>query len=195
MSDSERTELIGWLQDALAARSNIDDAELFDPHQALDAADRLCRWHGKADAAKGIAAIKTSGAAFEAIAEKATALTAIAWLENLSMRYRVVKLMDDAARVEAAIRARGNVAQQSMKRLEVRFEVPSTEMEAWLEELTAGSLDLSLQRIAVNLMTSEEHLRDLVKTQAANSVLMARVPISIMGPGGFTTAHIGGRFI
>ncbi len=191
LSDLERSELIDWLEASLAVHANIEDAERFDPHQALSAADRIGRWLAKSDITRCSAVLQTAGAAFEAIAKKADALTAISWLETLITKYRVANLEVDVARVESSIRARADEAQRSMKQLSVGIEVPQSEMEAWLDELTAGSAELALARIAVNLMTSEATLRSMVETATANAPLQAHLPLAIMGKDGFTAATIG----
>lgn len=191
LSDAERSELMDWLNASLTVHSNIEDSQRFDPHQALNAAERIGRWLAKVDPAKYVTALQTAGSAFEKIAQKADALTAISWLETLSAKYRAANLSTDVARVESAIRARADEAHQSMKRLSVDINVPEAEMDAWLDELTAGSADLALARIAVNLMTSEETLRGMVETAAANAPLQAHLNISIMGRGGATAATIG----
>lgn len=192
LADAERDELIGWLQEALNVHANISDPKRFDPHQAQDAADRLSRWSEKMrDPARGIAAIKKAGAAFEAMAAQSNALTAAAWLEDLSRRYRQAKLMDDAARVDAAIKARAAEAEQSMTRHEVKLEITKEQMDEWLDALLITSLELSLGRIAVHLMTSEERLREMVETSAANAPLQAHIPISLGGSHGFTRATVG----
>ncbi len=191
LSDAESSELMGWLNASLSVHSNIEDSQRFDPHQALNAAERIGRWLAKSDPAKCITALKTAGAAFEAIAQKADALTAISWLETLNAKYRTANLSADVARVESAIRARADEARQSMKRLSVDINVPQAEMDAWLDELTAGSADQALARIAVNLMTSEATLRGMVETAAANAPLQAHLKIAIMSQGGATAATIG----
>jgi len=191
-SSEERQELIQWLEDALARHANADDSERFDPHQALDAANRLSRWYrvsGQRDCE--VKAIRSAGTAFEQAAPKASALTANAWLENLLVNYRNAGLAEDAARVEAAIRARGGEAEQSLKRYEATIDIKPEELEAWLDEITAGSMELAFGRIAVNCMSKEETLRGLIETSAATAPLIAQTPIGITGFGGFTTARIG----
>lgn len=192
LTEPERDELIGWLDEALAAHSDISDEKRFDPHQAQMAADRLRRWHDKlGHSEQGIDAIKRAGVAFEAIATKTNALTATAWLQDLSARYRQAKLMSDAARVDAAIKARSAEAEESMTRHEVKIEVSQAEMDQWLDALLKDSLELSLGRIAVHMMTSEERLQKMVEDSAANAPLHAHIAMSIMGENGFTRATIG----
>ena len=192
LSAEERQELIQWLEDALARHSEVGDSERFDPHQALDAANRLSRWYrvsGQRD--REIKAIRSAGTAFEDAAPKASALTANAWLESLLVNYRSAGLPEDAARVEAAIRARGGEAEQSLKRFEATINIKPEDLEAWLDEITAGSIELAFGRIVVNCMSKEEALRGIIETTAAAAPLMAYTPIGITGFGGFTTARIG----
>jgi hypothetical protein len=112
-------------------------------------------------------------------------------MEDLSVRYRQENLMDDASRVDAAIFARGDEAQQSMKLVSAPIEVPAGEMKDWLDELTDGSSKLALMRIAMHLMTSEDDFRRMVEENAANAPLHARISITIMDASGFTAATIG----
>ena len=48
------------------------------------------------------------------------ALTAIAWLEDVSAKYRRDDLMDDAARVDAGIRERAGDGEDALTRYEIR---------------------------------------------------------------------------
>ena len=191
-SDAERDELIGWLQEALDFHADIGDPKQFDPHQAQDAANRLHRWSKKIhDPVRGIEALRKAGAAIEAMAAKSNALTAAAWLEDLSRGYWQAKLPDDAARVDATIKARSEEAKQSMKRHEVKLEISLDEMNKWLDGLLITSLEHSLCRISVHLMTSEEKLREHVINWAVNAPFQAHLEISLGEAYGFTRAKIG----
>ncbi len=192
LTAAERAEIISWLDEALEIHSDIYNEKHFDPHQAQMAADRLRRWHDKlGHPERGISVIKKAGAAFEAIAAKTNALTATAWLQDLSARYRHATLMEDAARVDAAIKARSQEVEASMTRHEVKVEVPQDKMDQWLDVLLKDSLEMSLGRIAVHMMTDEDRLRQMVEDSAANAPLHAHIPMSIMGESGFTRATIG----
>lgn len=192
LSPAEAQDLLGWLDDALGVHANMEDPKRFDPHQALDAADRLARRYQRmGNKALADAAVQLAGRAFEAAAAQAAPLTAMAWLETLLIRYRAADLMDDVARVEGIVRVRGEEAQQSMTRREVRFEIPAEEMEAWIEGLTGVSERLALARIAMNLIAKEDSLREAVENSAANTPLQALIRMSIMGPRGVTAATIG----
>jgi hypothetical protein len=192
VSSTEIAEHVSWLETALALHSKRADPTGFDPHQALDAANRLRRWYEKAgERERGLLSLRTAGSAFEEIAPSVSVLTANAWLENLHATYWAAGLREDAARVEAAIRARSGEIEQSMKRLEVQINLPQDELDAWLNELTAGSLELALGRIAVNLMSREDALREMIEAAATKAPVFAYLPIGIASSGGFTSAVVG----
>ncbi|MQA42139.1 DUF4209 domain-containing protein [Rugamonas aquatica] len=192
LTDTERVELLGWLQESLDACSDIADPQRFDPHQALQAADRIARWGAKARKPElGIAALRQAGGAFEEFAKRANAMTAIAWLEDLSARYRDNNLAENASRVDAAIISRGDEARQSMKLVSTTINVPNEEMEAWLDELTADSARQAVGRIAYHLISKPEGLRREIEEIAANAPLHAMISISLTDDSGFTVATIG----
>ena len=192
LSNAERNELIGWLEEALKISSNINDPNHFNPHDALSAADLLHRWYGKLKQPDlGIAAIQKAGAAFEKIATKTNALTAIAWLEDLSIRYKNIHQMEDVARVNATIKARSAEVDGEMTHHEVKIEISKEQLEQWLDSLFMQSLEISLGRIAVNLMYTPEKIKEMVENSANSAPLQALIPITIMGVDGFTQAKIG----
>lgn len=192
LADAERAELIGWLQESLDACSDIADPQRFDPHQALQAADRIARWGAKVCKPElGIAALRKAGAAFEAFSTQANAMTAIGWLEDLSARYRDNNLAEDASRVDAAILARGDEAQKSMKLISTSIKVTAEEMETWLDALTADSPKLAVGRIAFHLTSKPEDLRREIEEGAANAPLHAMISITLTDDNGFTAATIG----
>lgn len=192
LTDAERAELLGWLQESLDICSDIADPQRFDPHQALQAADRIARWGAKARKPElGIAALRHAGGAFEAFAKQANAMTAIAWLEDLSARYRDNNLAEDASRVDAAIIARGDEARQSMKLVSTTINVTAEEMEAWLDELTADSPRQAVGRLAFHLISKPEDLRREIEEIAANAPLHAMISITLTDDSGFTVATIG----
>lgn len=192
LTDSERTEISVWLQEALDACSNLSDQKRFDPHQALQAADRIARWAAKAKQPElGVTALKKAASAFEVFAKQANAMTAIAWLEDLSVRYRDNNLTEDASRVDAEIIARSEEAKQSMRSLSVPISVTEAKMEEWLNELTGDSPKQAVGRIAFHLTSDPEKLRRQVESNAANAPLHARIALTLMDDNGFTTATIG----
>lgn len=192
LADAERAELMGWLEESLAVCADLSDRQRFDPHQALQAADRIARWGVKErKPERGVAALKKAGMAFETFAKQSNAMTATAWLEDLSVRYRQSNLVEDASRVDAAIIERSEEARQSLKLASAEISVSVEEMEQWLDVLTAGSARLAAGRIAAHLMPTPQDMRRQVEESAANAPIHANISIAIMDDSGFTAATIG----
>jgi len=192
LTEPEREEVVGWLEHALRLHTDPADTDRFDPHHALDASASIERWCGSAKKeARSKAAVLAAGAAFELAAKQAPPLTAIAWLEDLSIRYRNIGVLDDVRRVDASIRGLADAAQRSMKTASATIELKSEDVEAWLEQLTEGTLDVALRRIAVNMLTREDKLQELIQLGAKSAPITALTKITLMGRDGFTAATIG----
>ncbi|MBC3871926.1 DUF4209 domain-containing protein [Undibacterium oligocarboniphilum] len=192
LTDAERMEVTGWLTEALDTCSDLADRQRFEPHLALQTADRIARWATKSKQPElGVAALKKAAGTFETFAKQANAITAIAWLEDISIRYRQNNLVEDASRVDAEIIARSEEAKQSMRLSSVPISVSEEEMERWLAELMAESPKQAVGRIAFHLMSDPEELHRLVESSAANAPLHASISITLMDDNGFTTATIG----
>ncbi len=196
ITSGERAELIDWLNDALAMHVDISDPQRFDPHQALEAAQSLMRRHGADESELGLAALRKAGAAFEAMAAKADAMLAGAWLQSMSLRYRAAGLLDDAGRVDLAILARSAEAMELMTRRSSTVGgpriLPENDDDAEIiEMLTRVSAERSLELIAAHLMAPEAQLRAIELESAATPRFGDRIPIEKVGADGFTTATIG----
>jgi hypothetical protein len=147
-SDTERAEVAGLLQEALDICSDMSDRQRLDRHQALQAADRITRWARESSRPDlAVASLKTAAGAPTALAKQANAITA----------------RDDEAR-------------QSMRLVSAQINVTASEPESWLDELRADSPKKVVGRIAFDLMSDPDFLRDEVESNAANAPLQAECP-------------------
>lgn len=192
LSSEDRALIVGALERQLAVRSNVAEPQLFDPHFARTAADRLGRWREfSGEKAEARRTAQTAGAAFEAAASKASALVAIAWLSEQALRYRQLGDGEAVARVEQAIRERANEAQGLMRRISVPLKVTPEEVQAWADKVAGNNLEEGLRGFAAAGLIGRNSTERAVLDIAAKSPLIARIPISITGPEGFTKATIG----
>ena len=192
LSADEKATVVSALERALGLRTDPSDMQRFDPHVAQDAADRLGRWfqlRGEKAEARQVAG--AAGRAMEAAATQATGLTAIALLGDQAARYRNAGDETSAARVEENIRRRAPEAKGELKRVEVRYEIPREELDAWADQVAGATFEEGLPRIVgaslVRRDRSEAGVRDIAK----HAVFQAHIPIQIMRDDGFTSAVIG----
>jgi hypothetical protein len=192
LTPAEQQELIQGLEHFLALHADMAKPDGFDPHLARGAADRLSsHYHAMGQADRAREAVARSGKAFEQAAEKADGLVATAWLQDVLERYRQAGMAEDATRVEALVRARSADAAAEMKKIEVPLDIKKEEIDRWLDEITDGTAEQALVRIAVRLTVREDSTRQQVLEQAKIAPIQALMPIDIAGPDGFTVAKIG----
>ena len=189
LEEREQKLLVESLEAALARSSDINDKDRFDPHQAMDAADRLIR--RLENNQKEIQRVtKRAAEAFERIAEKASGLLAVSWLEDLIPRYRNAGLADDAARIERAIRQRADQARGEMKSISVPVTIPKEELDKWADDVAGSSLKEALIRIGYFCMMREENAKRSLQDMLAHAPLLSMMPASIMSQDGFTEATV-----
>lgn len=189
LNEEDQKEITGSLEAALNRYSDITDKDHFDPHQALDAADYLVRClHEAPEQTRRV--VKRAGAAFEEVAKQASGITAISWLEDLIPRYRNAGLVEDAARVERAIRDRAEQARGEMKRISLPVEVPKEELDKWAAAIVGSNLQEALNLIAWHFTAREERMQRTVLDMAERTPLWSMMTVTISGTDGFTEATI-----
>lgn len=192
LSASEKAQIIADLKAELQVTSDISKPETFDPHASTNTAERLQFWErsaGIADAGREAAA--RAGAAFEQIAEKASGLVAVAWLEKQLARYRDIGDAAGAARVEAAIRRRAADARAEMKSYSVEIKIPRAELEQLAERICGTTLEDALVNVAGSAIMSYDNIAERLKDSLKNSPLLAHISVTLTGPEGFTEATLG----
>lgn len=191
-ADEQRVTLDD-LQRELATRSDSTNPTTFDPHRATDTADRLRRWsdqQGNADTGK--VAVAKAAAAFESAATQADGLLAMAWLEPLIARYRSVGDMAGANRVEAEIRRRSADAQAEMRHASVPLELEKQDVDAWAARVAGDTLTDALRHISAAGLIRYDSTAQRAREVLKDAPLVATIPMTLIGPNGFTTATIGG---
>ncbi|WP_266158612.1 DUF4209 domain-containing protein [Dyella silvatica] len=128
--------------------------------------------------------------AFEHVAEKATAMLANSWLEDLIPRYRNVSLMDDVVRIEQLIRSRSEELKNEMVEVSLPFEVTPDEMAEWADHVAGDSRQEGLQRLAIKCLQRPDQLAQEVLQLKVDAPLNAMIPMAIVTADGFTDATI-----
>lgn len=143
------------------------------------------------DQARQQQVVLQAGHAFEHAAEKATAMLANSWLEDLIPRYRNVNLMDDVVRIEQLIRGRAGELANDMVEVNLPFEVTPEEMAKWADNVAGRSSSEGLQRLAVTCLQRRDQLAKEVLQLREDAPLNALIPMAIVAADGFTEATIG----
>jgi len=190
LDDADHKEIVDSLESALALHSDIANKQDFDPHQAMDAADRLIRRLGNDQ--EGIRrVVKLAAGAFEEAAKGADGLLATAWLEPLIPRYRNAGLVEDAARVEQTIRGRAEQARSEMKRVSVPLNISQGELDKWADAVIGATFQQALGSLALHFMMREENIQKNLQQMMDKAPLVSMLTANVMGAEGFTEATIG----
>lgn len=192
-SAAELAQILADLQAEMQVAADPSNPQRFDPHQAMNIAERLQVWGRMAgNAAVGPQAVRSAGAAFEHAAANAGGLVAVSWLEDLLPRYRGIGDNAGATRVEATIRQRATDARAELTTHSVEVEMPREEVEAIAEQVCGQSLDQALRRVVQVALIGYDKTAAQVREILADSPLVAMVTMTLTGPEGFTEAQVGG---
>jgi hypothetical protein len=189
LSPEERAAVTSTLRRALDEHSDPASPR-FDPHQAENAVNRLMKWDA-GDLAQQQQIVLQAGMAFEHAAEKATAMLANSWLEDLIPRYRNLNLADDVVRIENLIRSRSGELHGEMTEVSFPLEVTKVELEEWADHIAGSSREDGLRELALRCLLRPEELKNEVLKMKKDAPLTAWIPVSIIGADGFTDATIG----
>jgi hypothetical protein len=192
LTREERAEIIDGVEAVLRSASNIEEASSFDPFATQDAADRLARHYARLKRPDDVVrVVRTAGDAFEKVAEQAEPLLATTWLQDVYRRYRQAGLNADAARVEAAIRARAQAVRDSAKRIEIPLHIKPEEVQKWLQAITDGDSAAVLRRLGGHFLLRADDVEAQTKKAMEIAPITAILPIDIGGGDGFSVARIG----
>jgi len=182
LSEADNEQILAQLNAVHRVAIDVNCPQTFDPHVAMDAADRISRRVGqKRGDNRGNESVARAAEAFEAAAGRASALTAAAWLEPLIPRYRSIGKGEAATRIEATIRSRASEIQAEMKTVGVNVDVSEEDIQKWQSQFREGTLIDSLKRFVAACVLGKETSIRLVKTMEAKAPIWAMAPTTIQG--------------
>jgi len=189
LTEEQRKRIIQSLEDILRKSTDRTIQNAFNPWGAQAAAERLVGIYQKSGPREEIPrVIRTYGMAFEKLAEEASPTLAVGWLQPVYEAYRNAGMKEDAERVQVASERKGKRAHEDMKQISARVEVPAAEMDKFLAEITADSLEVAYRRIAGRFITKATAARDFMKQMMTQAPL-----VSMIGVQKITDGHIAAQ--
>jgi len=190
LTEAQKEEIIGALEHYLAVCCDRD-SEQRDPCAAREAAKRLRVYYrdcGRNDDAKR--AILGAGLAFEHIAQGATHVQGLLWLEDVYQDYREVGLKNEARRVLREMEGRGAKAQKDLVPMAMPLEVCSEELQDAVDRLTEGGFETACQQVAYAFIPDLEESCDALERSRKTCPLLSLVPVTKISAG-HIAAQIG----
>lgn len=175
---AERNRLTDGLEQILTACATLGDKH-FDPWGAEAAAQRLATYYERLNRREDITrVIRTYGAAFERLAEQASPMLAMSWLQPIYNEFKNRGMHSDAARIQATSAEKGKNVASDLKEIRTPIEVGGQQLEEFVEAVTQGTAHEALLRIAARFIPKTEGIKALLQEMLTTAPLMARIGVS-----------------
>jgi lysyl-tRNA synthetase class 1 len=148
---------------------------------ALEPAARLARCYdrlGRTEDKKRV--ICAYGDAIANIAGKAHGLVALHWLQEAYGVFLHFGLKEEAEALQIAAKAKAEESASQMVSHRISVEIPNEEMAQFLEAITAGGLQDTLNRIAVSFCPNVEEVRTQLSEMKEQHKLLSMIPHTML---------------
>ncbi len=162
--DGQREKIISDLE-ARLERVSILLGDAADPWAAEAAAVRLARYYRRNNLhEEKHRVMRKTYSTFQNAADPQDSTRALAWLQHMRDLFIEFGLNDDAREVSIQISKVGSDAFKEMKKHEATHSISGKEMEAFLEEMTAGSYEDTMFRLIARYLPKREIVEDQLET-------------------------------
>ncbi|MBD3350945.1 MAG: DUF4209 domain-containing protein [Candidatus Lokiarchaeota archaeon] len=192
LTDEQTDKIMGDLEDRLERVSGSKDSQKADPNATESAAMRLISYYrknGKHDDVKRV--LNTYKNACIEFSKKASPLISLSWLQKVHSLLLENGIKEEASEVSKYIRDAGEKSLGEMKTISTKYEMPKEKIDAYLDELTSGTLNDALVKIAYNLIPRKEDVKKQLENLARETPFISMLPKSIADSTGRTVATIG----
>lgn len=142
------------------------------------------------DIAKNIILLEY-GDMVQRVAEQASSLVGVAWLEQLYHIYLQYGLKDEANKLLIKIKEISKNIPSEMKKIETSIEIPRDEIEKFINSLIGGDFKTTIQRIAIYYIPKKEEVTRQLKDLSQKSPISFLFTRKIIDEGGREIAAVG----
>jgi len=136
--------------------------------------------------------IDVVGRCFEDACEGLAAMQASSWLQHVHDIYISFNMKDGAERVSRKISEVGPEVVESMQEFSHSMEIPREKLDAYLDSMTSGGLETTLNRIAIQFIPKKDQVEQQVLELAKNHPLTYLFTKTLQDHKGRPVATIGG---
>ena len=193
ITQAEVDRMISDLENMLIRLSTKDERNEFDAFNAQAVGEKLVEHYKKIGDTESVSrVIKTFGAAFEKMAEGASAMFASGWLQPVIERYEQEGLKTEAEALQNNLQKRYGNAVDEMKTISFSVEITKEELDDLFKYLIADDdLALTLNRVATYFVPKVGEARKMVEQSKTVAPLMSMIPVAIVDSTGRMKAEIG----
>lgn len=136
--------------------------------------------------------IDAVGRCFEDACEGLAAMQASSWLQHVHDVYISFNMKESAERVSKKISEVGPEVVESMQEFSHSMEIPREKLDAYLDSMTSGGLEKTLNRIAIQFIPKKDQVEQQVLELAKNHPLTYLFTKTLQDHKGRPVATIGG---
>jgi lysyl-tRNA synthetase class 1 len=176
VTDAERAELVGDLEDIVIKGSSTGDPAHFNPHEAKDAAERLIPYYRRIEKFDDVKRLhKAVGESFEHFASNADPMLAAALLQTATDEYRNAGLKEERDRTRILMQQKIGAAGDNLQSFEHKIEITKDDMDKFLSLVVVDDLGTSFVRLTREFMLKRAELEQQVKKTLKEAPLMAHI--------------------
>lgn len=125
--------------------------------------------------------IRCYGESLYKFAGKAQGHVAMHWLQEAYGIYLKYGLKEEAENFQIAAKEKGDEAKEQLIRNSQIFEIPADEMDEFLSDITKGSLEETLRRIAIIFLPKLDEVGKQLEETQEQAKLLSMIPFAKMG--------------
>jgi len=138
-----------------------------------------------------IRVVDVVGRCFESACEGLAAMQASSWLQHVHNIYIGFNMKEGAERVSKKISEVGPGVVESMQEFSHSMEIPREKLDAYLDSMTSGGLEKTLNRIAIQFLPKKDQVQQQVLDLAKNHPLTYLFTKTLQDHKGRPVATIG----
>jgi len=194
--------VLGKCRDLSEAQENklIEDLESRLERVSKDCSPWVCEsagiplatyYRSKGMGAEVTRVVDVIGRCFEGACEGLAAMQASSWLQHVHDVYISFNMKEGAERVSKKISEVGPEVVESMQKFSHSMEIPREKLDAYLDSMTSGGLEKTLNRIAIQFLPKKDQVQQQVLELAKNHPLTYLFTKTLQDHKGRPVATIG----
>lgn len=188
LEPDQEAAIIGGLE-ARLARTTAQPGE---PFVAEAAATRLARYYRRTQRRVDVErVVRLCAEYFGKATETVQAMVGLAWMERVHELLREFGLAEDAKTLGPVLQRLGEKTRDNLHSVAAEVNIPREKFEAYLDEMTKGSLDEVLDRIAARFLHSRGEMEAQVRRLAQEAPLQGLIEQTLLSDRGTVVCRIG----
>jgi len=192
LTEAQRTKIIGDMEGRLARTSDVQNLSTLDPWSAESAALPLADLYRRTGRPNDVRRVlQQFTIAFEEHSKHGSPLQVHAWLHRVHRILTQYGIADEAQRIAVALRTLGPSIKDDLKAIRTSMTIPADKMQEFVNELTAGTQDECLAKIAAHFIPRKARVQQQVKDIAASFIFPHIGSAAVQDHRGRTLATVG----